>query len=143
MPSQEKAKSELEEHENSCDCKNNEAKQLENKKNNWDNCKKTTERYFYTCDKGCWSKVCLDKNIADWQKAKKQALADLAYHQNHECGSEERKKIAICFSPNQGSNEHDLLSYADKIDESKLRLEKDNQEQITKTRKYCSKQRRK
>ncbi|WNE40434.1 MAG: hypothetical protein GBAus27B_000501 [Mycoplasmataceae bacterium] len=129
LPSQEKAKSELEKHENNCDCKNNEAKQLENKKNNWEKCKENTERYFYSCQ-NCWGKIEFDKSDNDWERTEKQARADLAYHQEHECGSEETKKISIYFSPNQGGNEHAPLSYANKIDESKLRLEKDNQGQV-------------
>ena len=40
------------------------------------------------------------------------------------------KKISIYFSTNQGYNEHADLNYADKIDENKLRLEKDNHGKI-------------
>jgi len=51
----------------------------------------------------------------------------VAYHEEHECGSEGTKKIAIYFSPNQGGNEHAPLDYAKKIKENELTLEKDNQ----------------
>jgi len=54
----------------------------------------------------------------------------VAYHEEHECGSEGNKKIAIYFSPNQGGNEHADLTYAEKIKENELTLEKDNQGEI-------------
>ncbi|CAG8649271.1 39432_t:CDS:2 [Gigaspora margarita] len=67
----------------------------------------------------------------DKNEAKKQARADLAYHEEHECGNNlEKPKIAIYFSPNQGGNEHADLTYAEKINESELTLEKDNQGEI-------------
>ncbi|CAG8525169.1 12859_t:CDS:1, partial [Racocetra persica] len=64
-------------------------------------------------------------------EAKQQARADLAYHEEHECGHNlEKPKIAIYFSPNQGGNKHADLTYATKINESELSLEQDNQGQI-------------
>ncbi|CAI2173569.1 604_t:CDS:10 [Funneliformis geosporum] len=63
-------------------------------------------------------------------EAKKQAIADLAYHEEHECGQESKKKIAIYFSPNQGGNEHAPLTYAEKIKEEELTLEQDNQGEV-------------
>jgi len=55
----------------------------------------------------------------------------VAYHEEHECGSEEgSKKIAVCFSPNQGRNEHAPREYSEKIKENELTLEKDNQGEV-------------
>jgi len=54
----------------------------------------------------------------------------LAFHEEHECSSTGTKKIAIYFSPNQGGNEHADLTYADRIPETELVLEKDNQGEI-------------
>ncbi|RHZ35457.1 hypothetical protein [endosymbiont GvMRE of Glomus versiforme] len=34
-----------------------------------------------------WGKVCLDKKIIGWEAAKKQARADLAYHEKKECAT--------------------------------------------------------
>ncbi|WNE41032.1 MAG: hypothetical protein mread185_000489 [Mycoplasmataceae bacterium] len=127
---QEKIITELKNHEDSCFCKNDEAKQSKIKENNWENCKKTSDRYFYSC-RSCWGKIELDKNISNWNDAEKQAIADVVYHKEHECGKEQStKKIAIYFSPNQGGNEHADLIYAERIDKSELRLEKDNQSQV-------------
>jgi len=38
--------------------------------------------------------------------------------------TEEQKKIAIYFSPNEGGNEHAPLSYAEGVDKDNLMLEK-------------------
>ena len=65
---------------------------------------------------------------SDWEAAKTQARADVACHEEKECGQGE-KTIAIYFSPNQGGNKHADLSYAEKIREDELTLEKDNQGQ--------------
>jgi len=99
------------------------------KQNNWEKTKKTTERYFYHCRK-CWDKIELDKKISEWEESKKQGRADLAYHEEHECGQEGEKIIGIYFSPNQGGNGHAHLDYAQKIKEEELLLEKDNQGEI-------------
>jgi len=54
----------------------------------------------------------------------------VAYHEEHECGSEGTKKIAVYFSPNRGGNKHAPLDYAKRIDEKELTLEKDNQGEV-------------
>jgi hypothetical protein len=79
----------------------------------------TKTRLFYSCQK-CWKKIELDKSIDDYEQAKTQAQADLAYHQEHRCGSD---------SPTE-PNKHVEISYAKKIDSSKLFLEKDNHGEI-------------
>jgi hypothetical protein len=99
------------------------------KQDKWEEAKQKTIRHFYACRK-CWGKIELDKGIADWDQAKKQARADVAYHEEHECGSERTKNIAIYFSPNQGGHEHADINYANKISESELTLEQDNQGEI-------------
>jgi len=58
------------------------------------------------------------------EDAEKQHIADLVYHEEHECGSEGTKKIAIYFSPNEGGNEHAPLSYAEGVDKDSLMLER-------------------
>jgi len=126
---QEKAETELKNHEAVCSVKSSPEKVKEVKQKEWEKVKKSTERHFYACRK-CWGKIELDKGIADWDQSKKQARADLAYHEEHECGDEGKKKIAIYFSPNQGGNEHAPLTYAEKIKEEELELEKDNQGKI-------------
>ncbi|CAG8815537.1 18009_t:CDS:1, partial [Racocetra persica] len=52
--------------------------------------------------------------------AKKQAWADLAYHEKEECGNNNltKPKIAVYFSPNQGGNEHADLIYVNEIAKS-------------------------
>jgi hypothetical protein len=64
------------------------------KQSEWEKTKKSTERHFYACRK-CWGKVELDKGISDWDEAKTQGRADLAFHEEHECGSEGDKRIGI------------------------------------------------
>jgi hypothetical protein len=124
-----KVEKELAEHEAACSFKSKPEERKEAKQIEWEKIKKTKTRYFYACRK-CWGKIELDKGIADWDEAKKQGRADVAYHEEHECGGEGTKKIAVYFSPNQGGNEHADLTYAKKIKENELTLEKDNQGEI-------------
>ncbi|CAG8555090.1 8406_t:CDS:2 [Ambispora gerdemannii] len=66
------------------------------------------------------------------ETAEKQAIADLMYHEKHECSNELTKpKIAIYFSPNQGGNEHAPLSYAEGVDKNELMLEKVYDEEVS------------
>lgn len=129
LAASQKVEAELKNHEDSCSYKEKLEEAKAAKQNEWEKVKKSTERLFYACRK-CWGKIELDKGIGDWEQAKIQARADVAYHEEHECGQDGTKKIAIYFSPNQGGNEHADLFYAEKIKEEELRLEKDNQGEI-------------
>ncbi|CAJ0824772.1 6780_t:CDS:10 [Entrophospora sp. SA101] len=83
------------------------------------------------------AKAKVEKDLAEHETAcslkktaKIQARADVARHEQEECGNNlTNPKIAIYFSPNQGGNQHADLSYAEHISENELTLEKDNQGQ--------------
>lgn len=125
-----KVEKELLDHENSCPQKNNQTEQKKLKQTKWEETKKSKERLVYACRK-CWGKITVDKSISDWEKAKKQAWADLVYHEKQECGNSLlNPKIAIYFSPNQGGNEHAHLSYAEEINEKELIMEQDNEGEV-------------
>ncbi|KLL05259.1 MAG: hypothetical protein MRERV_3c085 [Mycoplasmataceae bacterium RV_VA103A] len=130
LPSKQKAEAELATHEANCPEKNNQVNQQKLKQVKWEEERKKKGSPYYNCPK-CWGKVCLDKNISDWEKAKKQALADLAYHEKNECGNNsENPQIPICFSPNKGGWKHASLNYADEINENELELEQDNETEV-------------
>lgn len=120
-----KAEKELKAHQKTCSLMSDPEKVKKVLQEKWRAESKISHIYnAYSCRK-CWGKIYWDKNIPEAVKAKLHAIADLIYHEKHECSTELAKpKIAIYFSPNEGGNEHAPLSYAEKIDESKLMLEK-------------------
>ncbi|CAG8652145.1 7050_t:CDS:2, partial [Ambispora gerdemannii] len=101
LAAQTKVENELKTHESNCSHKNNSEARKKVKQDGWEQVKKSTT-----------------------------PRADLAYHEEYECGQEVTKKIAIYFSPNQGGHEHADLTYAGKIKKEELTLEKDNQGEI-------------
>jgi hypothetical protein len=104
LEARQKAQSELNTHKSSCPLKNSEQAKSKLQKW-WEGKRKSKTRIIKSCEK-CWGKVLWDKKIKDVETARKQALSDLKYHQDKECGLEGKKKIAIYHSPNSGGNEH-------------------------------------
>ena len=128
LSAKKKAESELTNHQNNCPQKNETEQAKQIKQTKWKEIRKSKEGFFYTCQ-NCWGKIRLDKAINDYPQAKKQGLADFAYHQEQECTKPQAEKtIAIYFSPNQGGTQHAPLKYADKAGNPPL--EKDNQDQV-------------
>jgi len=128
LSAKKKAESELTNHQNNCPQKNETEQVKQIKQTKWKETRKSKEGFFYTCQH-CWGKIRLDKAINDYPQAKKQGLADFAYHQKQECNKPQAEKtIAIYFSPNQGGNQHAPLKFADEAGNPPL--EKDNQDQV-------------
>jgi len=94
LSAKKKAESELTNHQNNCPQKNETEQVKQIKQTKWKETRKSKESFFYTCQY-CWGKIRLDKAINDYLQAKKQGLADFAYHQEQECNKPQAEKLLL------------------------------------------------
>ena len=138
-----KAKKELIAHQKVCSLMLDSEKAKKVLEENWQALSQSSHIHnAYSCRK-CWGKIYWDKNIPEAVKSKSQAIADLVYHEKHECSTELTKpKIAIYFSPNKGGDEHAPIKLCKRDWWKRINARKSLWNEITtktsKPKQYCS-----
>lgn len=110
LPASEEVQQRLDDHKNSCPCKDNKEEQKSKRQESWDKFRKEVKETgkgmeYYVCEK-CWGKIVADIDIENAELADKQNWADLLQHEKECHKLESERMIAVYHSPNKGGHKH-------------------------------------